>query len=228
MLRNVFAIANVIDPFIGIKPASNGFLSIAFQAGLMIFDLVLLRYFITLFREKKRFLQLEFHYLLWIIAGVYTVTMFISGFYQQIEELNVRMLAAANFCMAFSFLIVYFKDLKSDKFIFRLGCFFLVFLTVYSLKRPSDYLKNKNIVTPQMLRFKDKKYLFNDERNVRSVTVYDIPVVNKSFSYQHTNSQKGEWKQSIGGTINPQIKWIKDDTVKNKRQVLYTSQIILK
>ncbi|MGZ5196559.1 MAG: hypothetical protein ACXWVZ_01305 [Kaistella sp.] len=228
LLRNVFAIANVIDPFIGIKPASNGFLSIAFQAGLMIFDLILLRYFITLFREKKRFLQLEFHYLLWTIAGVYTVTLFISGLFQQIEELNVRMLAAANFFYFFSFLVIYFKNLKSDVLIFRLGSFFLLFLTVYSLKSPENYLKNKRIIEPQMSKFQGKKYLFDDEKTVKNVTEYHIPVINKSFTYKHTNSQKGEWKQSIAGTINPQIKWLKYDTIKDKKQVLYTSELFLK
>ena len=228
LLRNVFAIANVIDPFIGIKPASNGFLSIAFQVGLMIFDLVLLRYFITLFREKKRFLQLEFHYLLWIIAGVYTVTLFISGLFQQIEELNVRMLAAANFFLFFSFFVIYFKNLKSDVLIFRLGSFFLAFLTVYSLKSPENYLQNKRIIEPQMSKFQGKKYLFDDEKSIIYITEYHIPVLKKSFSYQHTNSQKGEWKQSIAGSINPQIKWLKYDTINDKKQVLYTSELFLK
>ena len=142
--------------------------------------------------------------------------------------MNVRMLAAANFCLFFSFLFIYFKNLRSDRFIFGLGCFFLLFLTVYSLKNPSNYLRNKSIIEPQMPKFKDKEYLFDDEKSVSDITVYHIPVLNKSFSYQHTNAQKGEWKQSIGGTINPQIKWMKYDTIKDKSKVLYTSQLMLK
>lgn len=228
VLRNILAMVNVIDPFIGIKPASNSIISIAFQVGLMLIDLLLLRYFVKLVKCKKDNLQMEFHYLLWIIAGIYTVTMFISGFYQQIEELNVRMLSAANFCIAFSFLIVYFKDLKKDKFIFRTAVFFLIFLTAYSLKSPENYLKNKRIIELQMPEFKNRKYLFDDEKEIKNVTVYHIPVLNRSFTYQHTNKQKGEWKQSIGGTVNPQIKWLKYDTIKDKTQVLYTSQLRLR
>lgn len=227
VLRNILAMVNVIDPFIGIKPASNSIISIAFQVGLMLIDLLLLRYFVKLVKRKKDNLQMEFHYLLWIIAGIYTVTMFISGFYQQIEELNVRMLAAANFCIAFSFLIIYFKDLKKDKFIFRTAVFFLIFLTAYSLKSPENYLKNKRIIELQMPAFKNRKYLFDDEKQVKNVTVYHIPVLNRSFTYQHTNKQEGEWKQSIGGTVNPQIKWLKYDTIKDKTQVLYTSELNL-
>ena len=227
VVRNILAMVNIIDPFIGIKPASNSFVSIAFQVGLMLIDLLLLRYFVKLVMRKKHDLQMEFHYLLWIIAAIYTLSMFVSGFYQQIEELNVRMLAAANFCMAFSFLIIYFKDLKTDRFIFRVGVFFLIFLTAYSLKSPENYLSNKNQIQAQMPQYKDKKYFFDDEKEVKNITVYDIPLIKKSFSYQHTNKQKGEWKQSIGGTVNPQIKWLKYDTIKDKKQVLYTSKLYL-
>lgn len=228
VLRNIFAMVNVIDPFVGIKPASNSFISIAFQMGLMLFDLMLLRYFIKLVKRKKTNLQIEFHYLLWTIAGIYTITMFVSGFYQQIEELNIRMLAAANFCMAFSFLIIYFKDLKRDSFIFRVGVFFLVFLTAYSLKSPENYLMNKKKIQEQMPQFEDKQYLYNNERSLKNLTLYHIPLINKSFTYQHTNNQKGELKQTLAGTVNPKIKWLKNDTIKDKKKVLYTSQLQLR
>lgn len=134
IFRDLLGMTNVIDPFIGLKPASNSFASLAFQVLLMVIDLVLLNYLIKLYRSKKEVITTEFHHLLWIIAGVYTIFLFISGLFQQIEEMNVRMLAAANFCLFLSFLIIYFKDLKSDRFIFRLGCFFLAFLTLYGLK----------------------------------------------------------------------------------------------
>ena len=88
-------------------------------------------------------------------------------------------------------------------------------------------MKNKNQILSQVPKFKGKKYIYNDERAVKNITIYHIPVINKSFSYQHTNKQKGELKQCLVGSIDPQIKWVKFDTVKNKSQVLYTSQLIL-
>ena len=229
ILRDLLGFSNVIDPFIGIKPSSNSVLSISFQIGLMVFDLILLRYFIKLFKGKKDSLNVEFHYLLWIVAGVHAFAVFISGYFQQIEEMNVRMLAASNFILFFSFLITYFKNLKSDKFIFRLGCFFLIFLTLYSLKMPVNYFKNRNKIESQISSFKGKKYLFNDEKEGDGLlTTYEIPILKKSFQYKHTNNQQGEIKQAIAGTINPKIKWLKYDTIKNKSLVLYTSQLILK
>ncbi len=229
ILRDILGMTNVVDPFIWIKPASNSFLSIGFQIGLMLFDLLVLRYFIKLFRTKKDALQPEFHHLLWIVAGVYTITLFISGIFQQIEEMNTRMLAAANFCLFFSFLIIYFKNLKSDTLIFGVGCFFLLFSTFYRLKIPADYFDNRKQIEAQMPKFSHKKFLYNDQRGEKgNLTTYHIPVIKKTFQYRHTSNQRGEIKHSIAGTINPQIKWLKYDTIKDKSQVLYTSELILK
>lgn len=228
IIRDILGVTNVLDPFIGIKPASNSLLSIGFQVGLMVFDLLLLLFFIKLVRSKKHFINLNFHRLLWIISGFYAITLLVSGYFQQIEEMNVRMLAAANFILFFSFLMIYFQNLDSDKIIFRIGCFFLLFLTLYYLKIPENYLDNRNQIEPQMSQFSSKKYIYNDEKTGKGLlTTYRIPIINKKFQYKHSNTQKGDIKQSIIGTINPQIKWLKYDTIKDKRLVLYTSQLFL-
>ena len=229
IFRDILGVTNVVDPFIGIKPASNSFASLTFQVILMVFDLFLLRYFIIVVKRKKTLIDLDFHLLLWIFSGVYTFAVFSSGFFQQIEEMNVRMLAAANFVLFFSFLLIYFKNLKSDKPLFMTASFFLVFLTFYSLKMPENYFKNRKQVEPQMSKFDHKKYIYNNEEGVNvSLTTYHFPLINKSFQYQHTTNQKGDIKRAIAGTINPQIKWLKYDTIQDKRQVLYTSEIVLK
>ena len=229
ILRDILGVISIFDPFIGLKPASNSIVSIGFQIGLMIVDLLLLRYFIKLVKRKKESVNFQFHQLLWVIAGVYAIAVFVSGYFQQIEEMNVRMMAAANFCLFFSFLIIYFKDLKSDVFIFRLGCFFLLFLTAYSLKTPVNYFNNRAQIEEQLPKFSEKKYLFNDEKEGKDIlTTYQIPVINKKFQYKHTGNQQGEIKYSIAGTINPQIKWLKYDTIKKKSEVLYSSELNLK
>lgn len=227
IFRDLLGMTNVVDPFIGLKPSSNSFFSLAFQVGLMIVDFVLLGYLIRLYRSRKELITVQFHYLLWLMAGTYTIALFISGLFQQIEEMNVRMLAAANFCLFFSFLLIYFKDLKSDRLIFRLGCFFLGFLTLYSLKSPDHYLKNKEQIAQQMPKFSGKKYLFDNEQNQKKTTTYHVPILKKSFQYQHTNAQRGFIKQSIAGTINPDIKWLKYDTIPEKSLILYTSELVL-
>ncbi len=227
IFRDILGMTNVVDPFIGLKPSSNSFFSLVFQVGLMIVDFVLFGYLIKLYRSRKELINVEFHYLLWLMAGTYTIALFISGLFQQIEEMNVRMLAAANFCLFLSFLLIYFKDLKSDRLIFRLGCFFLGFLTLYSLKSPDHYLKNKEQIAQQMPKFSGKKYLFDNEQNQKITTTYHVPILKKSFQYQHTNAQRGFIKQSIAGTINPSIKWLKYDTIPDKSLILYTSELVL-
>lgn len=228
LVRNIFGLVNAVDPFIAIKPISGSFGSMAFQSVVFIIDLFIFRYLLQYYKRAKDTSLYYFHNLLWVIAGIYGFALLISGWFQQIEELGVRLMAASNFCLFFSFLILYFQKNTSDKLIWRVSCFFFCFLVLYGLKDPGNYLENKKTIEPQMAKFKDKKYIYNDEKNMVTVTTYYFPLLDKSFKYIHTNNQKGKLKESIAGTINPKIKWIKTDTVRDKSKVLYTSQLDLR
>lgn len=227
LIRNLFGLVNAVDPFIAIKPISSSFGSMAFQSVVFIIDLFIFRYLLQYYKKAKDTSLYYFHILLWIIAGFYGVALLISGWFQQIEEMGVRLMAASNFCLFFSFLILYFQKNVSDRLIWRVSCFFFVFLVLYGLKDPGNYLENKNKIEPQMSKFNNKKYLYNNEKNLVTVTTYYFPLINKSFKYNHTNNQKGKLKESIAGTLNPKIKWMKEDTVRDKSKVLYTSQLKL-
>lgn len=229
IVRDLLGTANVINPFIGLKPASNSIASLAIQFFILLIDIFVFIYFLKFFKKAKSTGQYYFHILLWTITVVYAVCLIISGWFQQIEEMNTRMMAAANVCLFFSFLIIYLQTKSSDKLIFRTGCFFLIFSTLYSLKRPVNYFKNREEIEPQMSQFTNRKFLYNNEKQGKEVyTTYYIPIIKKTFQYKHTNNQKGEIKQSIIGTLNPKIKWQKYDTIKNKSQVLYTSELSFK
>ncbi len=228
ILRDFLGMINVVNPFIGIKPASNSVFSIAFQVGLAVFDIVLAFLLFRIFQRKKHLLRLDFHYFMWLTAILYTLALFLSGLFQQIEEMNMRTLAAANFILFFSFLIVYYADLKNDQLIFTISCFFLFFQMAYSLKSPGSYLEVREQIEPQMPQYSRKKYLFNDEQNHLIISTYKIPVINREIKYPHTANQTGYVKQSVAGGLNPKIKWLKYDTIQDKSQVLYTSQLKLK
>jgi len=225
IIRSVLGVINVVDPFIGIKPSSLSFASMAFQFLVFVIDVVIFAYLLQFFRKAKNDSLYYFHILLWYIACVYAFALLISGWFQQIEEMNVRMMAAANICLFFSFLILYFKNVNQDKYLWRISCFFFVFLAAYNLKDADNYLKNKSKIEPQMVKFKDKKYLYNNEKHIETITSYQILGINKVFYYKHTNKQKGTIKENIVGTLNPKIKWLMNDSVQDKSKVLYTSQI---
>ncbi|WP_326981977.1 hypothetical protein VUJ46_17340 [Chryseobacterium sp. MYb264] len=225
VVRDFLGLANAVDPFIGIKPASNSWGSIAFQCIVFILDVFILLYLIKYYKKAKETSLHYFHILLWTMAAVYGVAVMISGYFQQIEEMGVRLMAASNVCLFFSFLILYFQRNSSDKMVWRVSCFFFIFLVIYGMKDPGNYLANKKQIEPQMSKFKDKTYLYNDEKNLVTTATYHFPIINRSFKYNHTNSQKGKLKESIAGTLNPQIKWVKYDTVKDRSKVLYTSQL---
>ncbi|KFC24648.1 hypothetical protein IO90_00605 [Chryseobacterium sp. FH1] len=229
VIRDLLGLANSVNPYIGLKPSSNSFASMAFQFFVLLIDTFVFIYLIRYFKKAKETSLHYFHILLWVIATVYAVSLLISGWLQQIEEMNIRMMAATNVCIFFSFLILYYKNLRSDKVVFRVGCFFLIFNTAYSLKNPVNYFQNRKQIEPQMSKFSHKKYIYIDERFEAEIpTKYVIPIINKTFEYKHTNNQKGDVKQSIVGTLNPKIKWLKYDTIKDKSQVLYTSEVVLK
>ena len=229
VVRDLLGTANSVNPYIGLKPASNSIASLAFQFFVLLIDIFVFIYLIKYFKKAKEKSLHYFHILLWMLAGCYAICLLVSGWLQQIEEMNIRMMAATNFCVFFSFLILYYNDVKSDNVIFRIGCIFLIFNTAYSLKNPINYFDNRNQIEPQMSKFSQKKYIYIDERFEAQIpTKYVIPIINKTFEYKHTNNQKGDVKQSIAGTINPKIKWLKYDTIKDKSQVLYTSELILK
>lgn len=225
VVRDFLGLANAVDPFIGIKPASNSFVSIVFQCFVFIIDLFVFIYLFKYYKKAKETSLYYFHVLLWIMASVYGISLLVSGWFQQIEEMGVRLMAASNFCLFFSFLILYFQKSTSDKLVWRISCFFFIFLVSYGMKDPGNYLENKNKIEPQMTKFKDKVYLYNDEKKRITITTYHFPIINKSFKYNHTNSQKGKLKESIAGTVNPKIKWVKYDTVGDRSKVLYTSQL---
>lgn len=225
ILRSFLGVINVVDPFIGIKPASLSFASITFQFFVLAIDIVIFMYLLKFYRKAKYNSSYYFHILLWLMACVYAIALLVSGWYQQIEEMNVRMMAAANVCLFFSFLILYFKNVATDKWIWRISCFFFIFLLGYNLKDYDDYLRNKKIIEPQMSQFSNKRYLYNDEKNIETITNYHILIINKSFQYKHTNKQKGSIKENIVGALNPKIKWLMNDTIKDKSKILYTSQI---
>ncbi|WP_312767070.1 hypothetical protein [Epilithonimonas sp.] len=228
ILRSILGVVNVVDPFIGIKPSSLSFVSMMFQFFVLAMDIGMFIYLLKFYRKAKRDTTYYFHILLWVIASVYALALLVSGWFQQIEEMNVRMMAVANICLFFSFLILYFKNVTSDKYIWRISCFFFVFLSLYNLKDYDIFLRNKNIIEPQMSRFSNKKYLYNDETQIETITNYHFPLINKTFQYKHTNKQKGSIKENIVGALNPKIKWLMNDTIKDKSKVLYTSQIRFK
>jgi hypothetical protein len=228
IFRNILGMMNAANPYIGIKPASNSILSLSFQVVLFFVDLILLHVYFKYLRKSRGDKNFPFHSLLLIISLTYIITLFLSGFVQQIEELNVRMLAPANVCLFFSFLILYFKYEKMPKKIFVFGCSFFLFMIFYSLKNPANYLANRAEIIRQMKKFKNKKYLFNDETSIKNYTEYRFPLINKTVKYEHGASHPGNVKMNIVGTVNPQIKWILNDTVKKKSEVLYTSELKLK
>lgn len=190
LLRDLLGVSNVVDPFIGIKPSSNSWASLGFQLLLSVVDIFLVTKFIQWYKRNRTVFQGDFHIVLWIITFVYTISVLTTGFFQQIEEMNVRMLMAANFAFFFSVLIVYFQKYNNDRKLFALSSFFLLFLMIYSLKDFDWFLGYKKQLSPQTKTFVQKKYLYNNQKNILTTTLYRVLFTQKNLSlptYQPTN-----------------------------------------
>ena len=202
-------------------------MSIGFQIVIAIVDIFILRYFILIFKKSRSRSDHNFYILLWIISGVYAISLLLSGWTQQIEEMNTRMMAAANVCLFFSFLIIYFKNESSDKKLLRVSVLFLIFFLLYTLKSPEYYFYNRKQVEQQMSKFSTKRFIYDDIEEETTLTTYRFLFINKAFQYKHSNNQNGDIKRQIAGTLDPKKKWLMHDTVTDKSKVLYTSQIKL-
>ncbi|MFN3021404.1 hypothetical protein ACK1KB_10505 [Chryseobacterium sp. TY3] len=227
LLRNILGVINAANPFFGVKPASSSVVSIGFQIVVAIVDIFILRYFILIFKKSRSRSDHNFYILLWIISGVYAISLLLSGWTQQIEEMNTRMMAAANVCLFFSFLIIYFKNESSDKKLLRVSVLFLIFFLLYTLKSPEYYFYNRKQVEQQMSKFSSKRFIYDDIEEETTLTTYRFLFINKAFHYKHSNNQNGDIKRQIAGTLDPKKKWLMHDTVTDKSKVLYTSQIKL-
>lgn len=225
LMRNLSGWFNMFNPYIGIKPSSNSAASVVFQIILCAFDVFLLCTFIRHQRKNKNAKDHTFHLVLICLGLTYALMLLISVFLQQIEEMNTRMLAASNLCFFFSILIIIFKNTKNKRLLFGVGCFMLLFLSVYALKNPFHFIAARKKLQPQLEKLSKKKYLFNNETAEKNVTVYYFKWLDKTVKYPHTEKQKGYLKMNLAGSLKPELKWLLTDTVQNKSQVLYTSEL---
>ena len=94
------------------------------------------------------------------------------------------------------------------------------------IKTPQNFLKRKAEVENQIVNLKDKKYYFDNIKKVeKSRKEYKIPIINKTFYYEHGNQQKPFIDGNIIISKNPEINLLLNDTVKNKKSIIFSSDI---
>lgn len=225
LLRNIASIFNSFNPILGIKFNGNSTLIIVLELILWLVNLVFIYFFYKVWKEHFKNNKGYFHLLLILCGIVYTGFLFVTQFYQGIEELNMRMLSESSFFYFISVIILYYKKLKFEKIIFSLAAFSLLFNSLYVLKIPSDYLDRKNEVEDTLSHLNGKEFFYDDLVNENKVVKYNIPIINKEVEYVHANQQDGYIDGNIVMAKNPKIEWIVEDTVKDKSRVVYASDL---
>lgn len=223
--RNVVSVFNSFNPVLGIK--LNGLSRIIFmvEGVLFLINLVFIYFSIKIWRNYIKKNTQSFHSLLIITGLVYTFFLFVTIFFQGIEELNIRLLAESSFCYFYSLIFICFKEKIYEKQIFALAVFSLIFNSLYVIKVPEYYLKRKATIEAQFSTMKGKKYFYIDDKDQVRIDTYRIPIINKEVKYEHLNMQDASINGNIIMTKDPSVFWILKDTVKNKSEMIYSSEL---
>lgn len=226
IIRNFLGVINLANPIFGIKPAHFTSITIVLEAVLFILNLIFIGLIFNILKKEKPWKSNLTIVFLLISSVTYLVFVILSKFFQGIEELNTRMLSATSFCLYFAVLIIYFKSNFNKKYIFYLAVFSLVFNVIYTVKEPKNFLERKAEVEKQIEKLKGKKYYFDDHKNVEnSRSEYHIPIINKTFFYEHNNQQKSFIDGNIIMAKKPEISLLLKDTVQNKKTIIFSSDI---
>lgn len=223
--RNIIGLINSFNPVLGVKLNSSGYITWGVEFFLLSINLFFIYWFIKIWKKEfdSGFNWLHF---LFISTGlIYSFFLFLTYFYQGIEEINIRMAAESSFCYFFSIIILYFKQKRNEKTIYSIAVFSLVFAVVYTLKNPSDFLERKIRIESKLSGMKGKKYFFNNLESKPKETIYHIPIINKEIKYIHQNMQNGYINGNIIMTKDVGIRLIEKDTVKNKKEVIYATDL---
>lgn len=223
--RNVVSVFNSFNPVLGIKLQGHSTMVFGVEAVLMVINLVFIYFSVKVWRNYFRRNAGYFHQLLIMMGLVYTFFLFATIFFQGIEELNIRLLAESSICYFYSLIFICFHEKIYEKQLFWLAAFSLVFNSMYVLKVPENYLKRKATVEKIYSQMKGKKYYMIDDKNHVRVETYNIPILNKEIKYEHQNMNDAMVNGSIVMTKDPKVFWILKDTVRNKREVVYSSQL---
>mgnify|MGYP000004510295 FL=1 len=226
IIRNFLGVMNLANPILGIKPAHFTPITIIIEFFLFFINLIFIYLIYHLFKKNKAWKSDFTITFLLISSATYLVLVIISKFFQGIEELNTRMLSESSFPLFLSAIILYFQSDYNKKIIFYLAVFSLLFNAAYLIKIPQNFLKRKAEVENQLVNLKDKKYYFDNIKKVeKSRKEYKIPIINKTFYYEHGNQQKPFIDGNIIISRKPEINLLLKDTVKNKKSVIFSSDI---
>ncbi|WP_027376603.1 glycosyltransferase family protein [Kaistella palustris] len=223
--RNIISIFNSFNPVLGLKfNGHSNFIYLA-ESVLFLINLFFIYFAVKIWRKHFQKEGSGFHLLLLLTGLVYTVFVFATVFFQGIEELNIRLLAESSFCYFFSLVFICYKEKVYERLIFLLAVFSLIFNSLYVIKIPENYLKRKAALEKNYPNLTGKKYFCIDDADDKRIEYYRIPLINKEVQYEHQNMQDAAVNGDIIMMRSPYILWILKDTVKNKSEVIYSSEL---
>lgn len=224
----VLGFFNAFNPVLGIKSVKLTPSAIAIEIFLLIINIMFIWYFIRIckryFKKTKDF----YFYGLIIFIGIsYLLLIFLSSFYQGIDNMDMRILCEGSFCIFYVFIFILYKEKHNEKVIFILAVLCLAFNTVYAIKIPKFYLTQKKETESELAGVIDgKKYFYNDTAEILEMTTYKIPFIGKEIKKANPYSQSGFINAYIIMAKYPEISELRDEKlISNKRLIIYNSDL---
>ncbi|SIT97244.1 hypothetical protein SAMN05660493_01957 [Epilithonimonas bovis DSM 19482] len=222
----VFGLFNAFNPVLAIKSVKLTPRALAVELFLLIINFISIGYFVKISKNYFRKTRDFYFYGLIIFIGIsYLLLIFLSSFYQGIDNMDMRILCEGSFCFFYVFIFIYYKEKYNEKVIFCTAVFSFVFNTIYAIKIPKFYLTQKYEVEKKQGDIGNKKYFFDDIGDHED-NGYKIPLTNKIVRYNNPYVQSGFINAYIIMTKYPQIYILLDEsTVNNKELIIYNSQL---
>ena len=216
------------DPFFAIKAVQLTPKSILVESIFLIINLSCIWYFIRICKKYFKKTKDFYFYGLIIFIGIsYLLLIFLSSFYQGIDNMDMRILSEGSFCIFYVFIFIVYKEKHNETVIFILAVLCLAFNTVYAIKIPKFYLTQKKETESELAGVIDgKKYFYNDTAEIPEMTTYKIPLIGKEIKKSNPYSQSGFINAYIIMTKYPEILELRDEkSIVDKKLIIYNSDL---
>lgn len=227
LLRNILSVFNSFNPLFAVKLKGNGMSVMVSELVFLLINVFFIFIFVRIWKGYFHKQKADFHVLLIMTGIIYSLFLFVTQFFQGIEELNIRMLSESSFLYFFSILLICYEDIKYEKLIFSLAVFSLLFNSLYPIKHPENFLARKKRVEMKFSKMKNKKYFFNDFATVNVSATEGIPKEGIKNIEMRQKQKDGYFNGSIVMTKDPSVHWILEDVEdeESRSEVVYSSEL---
>jgi hypothetical protein len=209
-VQNLIGLTNIANPIYSVKFRSLYGSRWLLQAIICLIDIACLWFAIKTIKKNPSRWKEPFWICVIVQIIVFAVAIFVSEYINYIDYINTRMIIVSSTLLFFMTLVFAAYDKpRVLKFMVILGYISVAYNFIFAVRMPVNYLNYRSQVQSALDKKTNAVYFFDDSKEP-VVTTYNIPLINKSFSYVHAYYQPGYINENILMYLKPELKPIKD------------------